>query len=121
MALPPDGPATQMLQRLAREFDITVGGSFLCADADGEVRNAFILADRSGILGRHDNLPTLWENCFYVGGDDDGIIRHGQLAVGAVLCAEFNRWPTVRRLRTRVDLVVGGSVHLGHSRSGDRP
>lgn len=113
-ALPRDGAASAMLHDLARELDITVGGSFLCADADGEVRNAFVLVDATGVLGRHDkDIPTLWENCFYLGGADDGIIAAGELTVGAVLCAEFNRWPTVHRLRSRVDLVVGGSFTWG--------
>jgi len=62
-ALAPDGAATQMLLRIARDEGVLVGGSFLCRDADGEVRNAFFLAGPDGLLGRHDkDLPTMWEN-----------------------------------------------------------
>src|SRR4051794_24713804 len=62
-ALPLDGPATQLLQSTAKRFGAQVGGSFLCRDSDGHVRNTFILVDASGILGRHDkDEPTLWEN-----------------------------------------------------------
>ena len=110
VALPPDGAATEMLRRVAAEEGVLIGGSFLCRDADGEVRNAFLLAGPDGLLGRHDkDLPTMWENALYVGGDDDGVIEAGELTVGASLCWEFMRSGTARRLRGRVDLVMGGS------------
>lgn len=113
-AMPPEGAATALLLDLARRHGATVGGSFLCRDADGEVRNAFFLATPEGLAGRHDkDLPTMWENCFYVGGEDEGRLRVGALDVGVALCLEFNRSQTVRRLRGRVDLVVGGSCKWG--------
>ena len=109
-ALAPDGAATEMLLRVARDEDVLVGGSFLCRDADGEVRNAFFLAGPDGLLGRHDkDLPTMWENALYVGGNDDGVIETAELAIGAAVCWEFMRTATARRLRGRVDLVLGGS------------
>ena len=51
----------------------------------------------------------MWENALYVGGDDDGVIEAGDLTVGAAVCWEFMRSATARRLRGRVDLVMGGS------------
>ncbi len=110
-ALPPDGPATGMLKRLAGELGIWIGGSFLCRDADGECRNAWLLAGPDGrIHGRHDkDLPTMWENAFYIGGSDDGVIEADGFTVGAAVCWEFMRSATARRLAGRVDLVVGGS------------
>jgi predicted amidohydrolase len=109
-ALAPDGAATEMLLRVAREEGVLVGGSFLCRDADGEVRNAYFLAGPDGLLGRHDkDLPTMWENALYVGGNDDGVIEAGELTIGAAVCWEFMRSATARRLRGRVDLVLGGS------------
>ncbi|MES3011855.1 MAG: carbon-nitrogen hydrolase family protein [Pseudomonadota bacterium] len=115
--LPPDGRATQFLLSLARRHGANVSGSFLCKDADGHVRNAFLIATPQGIAGRHDkDIPTMWENCFYVGGTDDGVLSVGDLDVGASLCFEFNRGQTVRRLRGKVDLVVGGSCKWGAPR-----
>ena len=110
-ALAPDGPATELLVTLGREEGIWVGGSFLCRDPDGEVRNAFVLAGPDGELrGRHDkDLPTMWENAFYVGGSDDGVIDAGPFTAGAAVCWEFMRSATARRLAGRVDVVVGGS------------
>ena len=109
-SLRPDGEATDLLLALARRHGALVGGSFLCRDPDGEARNAYLLATPDGIAGRHDkDLPTMWENAFYVGGTDDGVIAAGGLDLGAAVCWEFMRTQTARRLRGRVDLVVGGS------------
>jgi predicted amidohydrolase len=110
-ALPPDGPATQMLKRVAGEEKVWIGGSFLCRDSDGEVRNAFILAGPDGkVRGRHDkDKPTMWENAFYVGGSDDGVIDAGPFTAGAAVCWELMRAATARRLAGRVDVVIGGS------------
>lgn len=109
-ALPPDGPAAQLLTRLARRHAALVGGSFLCRDADGHVRNAYLLAGPTGIVGRHDkDFPTMWENAFYVGGDDAGIIDADGYQVGAAVCWELMRTGTVRRLQGRVDLLMTGS------------
>jgi predicted amidohydrolase len=110
-ALPPDGAATQLLQRVAGEERVWIGGSFLCRDLDGHVRNAYLLAGPGGeLLGRHDkDLPTMWENALYVGGDDDGVIDAQGFNAGAAVCWELMRSQTARRLRGRVDVVVGGS------------
>lgn len=111
-ALPPDGAGTELLRELAARHGAVVGGSFICRDEDGHNRNAwFLLAPDGRVLGRHDkDIPTMWENCFYVGGDDDGMIDVDGMAAGAAVCWEFMRTETVRRLRGRVDLIVGGSA-----------
>lgn len=111
-ALPPDGAGTQLLRELAARHEAVVGGSFICRDEDGHNRNAWFLVGPDGsLLGRHDkDMPTMWENCFYVGGEDDGIVEVGAASVGAALCWELMRTATARRLRGRVDLVVAGSA-----------
>ena len=48
-ALAPDGAATEMLLEVGAE-GVLIGGSFLCRDDDGEVRNAFLLAGPDGLL-----------------------------------------------------------------------
>ncbi|HEX8492554.1 MAG TPA: carbon-nitrogen hydrolase family protein [Pyrinomonadaceae bacterium] len=113
-SLPPDGIATALLLNVAKRHKAVVGGSFLCRDTDGHVRNAFFLATPEGIAGRHNkDIPTMWENCFYVGGTDDGLIEVEGLTAGVALCLEFNRWQTVGRLRGKADIVVGGSFVWG--------
>ena len=52
----------------------------------------------------------MWENCFYVGGSDDGVIDADGVPVGAAVCWELMRTRTARRLRGRIDLLVGGSA-----------
>jgi predicted amidohydrolase len=107
-----DGSVVPWLVDQAARHGVALGGSFLCRDRDGEVRNAFVLADRDGVIGRHDkDLPTMWENAFYARGSDDGVIelRDG-LRVGVALCWELMRSQTVRRLCGRVDLVLAGSA-----------
>jgi predicted amidohydrolase len=111
-ALPPDGAATELMRRLATRHGAIVGGSFICRDADGEVRNAYLVIRPDGsVAGRHDkDLPTMWENSFYVGGHDDGVIAVDDgLTVGAAVCWELMRTQTVRRLRGRIDIALTGS------------
>lgn len=111
--LAPDGAATQMMCRVAAEEGVTIGGSFLCRDDDGDVRNAFLVVGPAGVLGRHDkDLPTMVENAFYVGGDDDGIIPTPFGVVGVAMCWELIRSQTARRLVGEVDVVLGGSAWL---------
>jgi predicted amidohydrolase len=113
-SLPPDGAATELLLNLARRHGAVVGGSFLCRDSDEEVRNAFFLVTPEGVAGRHDkDIPTMWENCFYVGGTDDGLVEVRGLVAGVAMCQEFNRTRTVERLRGRAEVVVGGSFTWG--------
>jgi len=108
-ALPADGPATELLLSIARRYQANVGGSFLCRDADFHIRNAFLLASPTGIVGRHDkDEPTLWENCWYIGGADDGRLDVNGIKVGVALCAELGRTATAKRL-SGVDLVLAGS------------
>lgn len=111
-ALPPDGAAAELLGSLARRHHAIVGGSFLCRDSDGDTRNTFLLATPQGIAGRHDkDLPTMWENCFYVGGTDDGVLPDVDgFSPGAAVCWEFMRTQSVHRMRGRVDIVLGGSA-----------
>ena len=108
---PPDGEPMQLLRSVARSEGIFLGGSFLCRDPDGEVRNAYFLAGPDGeVRGRHDkDLPTMWENALYVGGTDDGVIDAGPFTAGVSVCWEFMRAQTAQRLQGKVDIVVGGS------------
>jgi predicted amidohydrolase len=104
-----DGPPAEMLKSLARHGNAIVGGSFL-AWREGNVYNSFVLALPDGSTYRHDkDYPTFWENCYYVGGNDDGVFRAPHARVGAALCWEFIRSRTAARLKGKVDIVVGGS------------
>jgi predicted amidohydrolase len=108
-ALPFEGPALEMLRGAARRHGGYVGGSFI-ASRGGDNYNAFVLAFPDGGYAVHEkDQPTMWENCYYLGGKDDGILETPLGPVGVALCWELVRTRTVRRLRNRVDLLVGGS------------
>lgn len=86
-----------------------VGGSFLAQDGE-DVFNAFFLVSPDGSVVRHDkDHPTYWENCYYVGGTDDGILETEIGTVGVGLCWELIRSKTPLRLRDKVSVLVGGS------------
>jgi predicted amidohydrolase len=108
-----NGPPAQLLCKLALEGKGFVGGSFL-AWRDGNAYNSFILALPDGSTLRHDkDYPTLWENCYYVGGSDDGIIPTSDGNVGVALCFEFVRSRTATRLKGKVSMVLGGACWWG--------
>lgn len=106
---PIDGAPLRMMKRLSREGNAVIGGSFLARDGS-DVHNAFMLVFPDGSVTRHNkDLPTYWENCYYKGGTDDGVMATPIGPVGSVLCWEFIRSQTAKRLRNKVNLVVGGS------------
>ena len=106
---PLEGEPLRLLVGLAQEYDGVVGGSFLAWHGE-ESYNTFALAFPDGSVTFHNkDEPTLWENCYYKGGDDDGVLRTPVGPVGAMLCAEMFRSRTVRRMADRVGLVLAAS------------
>ncbi|MDI3269536.1 MAG: carbon-nitrogen hydrolase family protein [Bacillota bacterium] len=104
------GPTYAWLEEQARLLNLTIGASWIVRLPSGALRNRFVLMGPSGLLGYHDkDIPTMWENAWYEGGEDEGLIRSPLGPVGAALCWEFLRAGTARRLRGNVRLVVGGS------------
>ena len=104
-----DGAPMKMLKALAGEGNAVIGGSFL-ARRDQQVYNTFVLVFPDGTVVQHDkDFPTYWENCYYRGGSDDGVLPTPAGPVGSVLCWEFIRSGTAKRLFNKVNMVVGGS------------
>ena len=109
VAQPIEGPAMRLLKGLATEYGGVAGGSFI-AYRNGHCYNTFVLAMPDGSVYTHDkDQPTMWENCYYTGGNDDGVIGTGDFRVGVAMCWEFIRSRTARRLKDKVDVVVVGS------------
>lgn len=103
------GRPYKLLKKLVINYKGIIGGSFI-AYRDGESYNSFILVFPDGSFFCHDkDQPTMWENCYYIGGSDNGIFNTTIGNIGAVLCWEFVRTRTVKRLKNKVDVVVGGS------------
>ena len=106
---PLDGAPLQLLKRLAREGRAVIGGSFL-AERNKQVFNTFVLVFPDGSFVQHDkDKPTYWENCYYRGGNDNGVLPTPVGQVGSVLCWELIRSGTARRLLNKVNMVVSGS------------
>jgi len=107
--VPPDNPAREMLSCLARRYRAYVGGSMLTRRGD-DVYNTYCLAGPDGAVKTHDkDLPTMWENAYYIGGDDDGVVETDFGTAGLAVCWELIRWPTVSRFAGRVRYAITGN------------
>lgn len=110
---PIDGRSAQFLRDFSARHQVLVGGSLLCRLPSGAVRNRYLCFDNGSFVGQHDkDLPTMWENYFYEGGDpaDTGLLgRREGIRIGTAVCWEFMRTMTARRLRQQVDVIIGGS------------
>jgi predicted amidohydrolase len=114
---PIDGQPLQMLTRLARELDCVLGGGFISIRGE-HTYGTFVLAEPDGAVHLHDkDIPTAWEQNFYVGGDDDGVVACGALGcqVGLMSGWEWARYRTSARVRARgAQLVLGGMCWPSH-------
>jgi len=109
VALPLEGPAYALMKGAAQKYQAYVGGSFICRRGEDNY-NTFMLVFPDGGYVTHDkDLPTMWENCYYIGGSDDGILETPIGKAGAALCWEYVRTQTARRLVGKVDIVIGGT------------
>lgn len=108
-----DGMAVSFLKGFSARHGVVIGGSFLCRIPSGEVRNRYLAFENGRLIGRHDkDLPTMWENAFYEGGDpnDTGVLGTCDgIRIGAAVCWEYMRTMTARRLQGEVDVIMGGS------------
>jgi len=110
-ARPVDGQPLQLLVQLARELDCVVAGGFV-AVRGRHAYGTFVLAEPDGAVHLHDkDIPTAWEQHFYVGGDDAGTPRCGTLGctVGLMSGWEWARHGTAARVRAAgARIVLGG-------------
>jgi predicted amidohydrolase len=104
-----ENPAKDMLARLARQHGAFVGGSMLMRRGE-DVYNTYWLAGPDGRVQMHDkDQPTMWENGYYVGGTDDGVVETQFGTAGLAVCWELVRWRTVRRFAERVRFAITGN------------
>lgn len=109
--LDPARPPLQTLLALARELDCVIAGGFL-AVREEHAHGSFVLVEPDGTWALHDkDIPTAWEQHFYTGGEDDGVVGSGALGarVGLMSGWEWARTRTAARVRAAgVGLVLGG-------------
>ncbi|WP_162932546.1 carbon-nitrogen hydrolase family protein [Solimonas sp. K1W22B-7] len=104
-----DNPALEMMRDLARRHRGYIGGSVVLRRGQG-VFNTYFFVQPDGSYRMHDkDLPTMWENCFYEPGQDDGCMDTDLGGVGAAVCWELIRTQTVQRLRGRIGLAMTGN------------
>jgi len=106
---PVDGTPYQMIAGLAKELHCMIGGGFLSIRGR-HARHTYVLAEPDGTTHLHDkDEPSMWENNFYTAGHDDGLASTSCGVVGIPMGYEWARSRTARRLRNKVDVVLGGS------------
>ncbi len=108
VVLPKANAAIDMLRRLARKYGGHIGGSMLVADGD-DIYNRYVFAGPEELHTHDKDLPTMWENVFYTGGQDDGVWDTDIGTVGAAVCWELIRHPTLKRMRGKVELAMTGT------------
>src|SRR5699024_10033125 len=107
--LPLDNPAFALVVRLEKRQQCLFGGSMLLADND-EVYNRYFFVEPNGDIHQHDkDLPTMWENCFYAPGNDDGVFDTQLGGVGAAVCWELIRNQTLQRMHQHVQVAITGT------------
>jgi predicted amidohydrolase len=106
------------MRNLASELGVPIGGSLLTFDGT-DAHNTFVLMFPEGELHTHrKDIPTMLENAYYVGGDDDGVLETSIGCIGVALCWEMIRWRTVVRMAERVDFVLASSCWWGKCPTG---
>jgi predicted amidohydrolase len=109
VARPVDGAPYLMLRQLARELGCTVGGGFMARRGE-DTRGTYVLVEPDGAAHLHDkDIPSLWENAYYRGGDDNGVSTTSFGTVGMACGFEWDRSRTARRARGKVVAMFGGS------------
>ncbi|AXT85107.1 carbon-nitrogen hydrolase family protein [Aeromicrobium sp. A1-2] len=108
VARPLMGAPLQTLRSLARELDCVVGGGFIAVRGD-ETRGTYALCEPDGAIHLHDkDQPSFWENNYYAGGSDDGVMKTSLGSIGVANGFEWGRVRTAKRLVGRVQLLAGG-------------
>ncbi len=114
---PIDGQPTQLLLRLARELDCVLAGGFLSV-REQDAYQTYVIAEPNGTTSLHDkDEPSAWENCYYRGGNDDGVSTTSLGTTGSVSGWETARSRTAERLRAAgVEIIVGGECWPAYPR-----
>lgn len=107
--MPTDNLVIDLFKGLAAKYQCWLGGSMLVYE-EGEIYNRYHFFEPNGNIHTHDkDYPTMWEGCFYTGGDDDGVFETELGGVGAAVCWELIRNGTARRLLSRVNVAMTGT------------
>lgn len=108
---PLQGQPLQLLIRLAKQLNVVITGGFV-AIRDGHTYGTYVMVERNGDYHLHDkDIPTAWEQNFYRGGSDDGVVDSSSLNCKVALLSgwEWARFRTAKRVREQhAQLILGG-------------
>jgi predicted amidohydrolase len=108
VARPLLGAPLQTLRALAREHGCLVGGGFIAVRGT-DTRGTYALCEPDGAIHLHDkDQPSFWENNYYSGGTDDGLMETSLGPIGCANGFEWGRVRTAKRLVGRARLLAGG-------------
>ena len=106
---PVDGPAYQLFRGLAQELGCAVGAGYHSIRGD-DAHHTYVLAEPDGDTHLHDkDQPSVWENCYYVGGTDDGVMATSFGPIG---------WRWASRPTAAAPPPASGPVGCGSSSAG---
>ena len=111
----PQGPSSQALLALAREFEMTVGAGLVEVDAQGKLHNTYVVAMPNGELRFHRKIHA-FEHDDMVPGSEFTVFDtpHG-CRVGVLICYDINI------KQAQLELIAGGasravgSPHICHN------
>jgi predicted amidohydrolase len=91
----PDGPSTQFLIRLAREFDVVVMAGLLERDSEGHVFNSYVTVSRDGYLTKFHKLHP-FVNPHLRPGKEFNVVELLGCRIGFLICYDNNLPENVR-------------------------
>ena len=108
VARPLEGAPLEMLRRAARRHDCLLGGGYI-AIRGSDTRGTYAVVEPDGRALFHDkDQPSFWENNYYAGGQDDGVVSTSLGSIGIANGFEWGRTRTAQRMLGRVSLLAGG-------------
>jgi predicted amidohydrolase len=107
--VPIDGAPYQLLKKMAREHGCWVTGGYVSLRGR-RPRHSYVMAEPDGSTYIHDkDEPSVWENCYYTSGKDDGVFSTPFGRIGCAMGFETARSRTALRMRDGgVQLILGG-------------
>jgi predicted amidohydrolase len=114
----PEGPSTQAILALARQYDMTIGAGLVELAADGRLYNTYVVAMPDGAVRRHRKLHAFVSE-FLSSGDEFTVFDtpHGW-RVGVLICYDNNIIENVRATALAGAEILMAPHQTGGCRSG---
>jgi predicted amidohydrolase len=108
---PLNGQFLNTLKKLAHKLDVVITAGFVAIRCE-HTYGTYVMVEPDGTVHLHDkDIPTAWEQHYYKGGSDDGVVQCHTLGckVGLMSGWEWARYRTAERIvNAGAQLVLGG-------------